>query len=52
MEDMLALVNLARAENHEGAMKKWLKLLNSTPFGIKPTEAKSLPSGSSRRRQN
>jgi hypothetical protein len=22
-------------------MKKWLKRLNSTPFGIKPTEAKS-----------
>jgi hypothetical protein len=29
-------VNLARAENHEGAMKKWLKHLNSTPFGFMP----------------
>jgi hypothetical protein len=30
-------VNLARAENHEGAMKKWLKHLNSTPFGFMPS---------------
>jgi hypothetical protein len=34
-------VNLAQAENQEGVMKKWLKRLNSTPFGMKPTEAKS-----------
>jgi hypothetical protein len=33
-------VNLAQAENQEGVMKKWLKHLNSTPFGMKPTEAK------------
>jgi hypothetical protein len=29
-------VNLAQAENHEGVMKKWLKHLNSTPFGFMP----------------
>jgi hypothetical protein len=29
-------VNLAQAENHEGAMKKWLKRPNSTPFGFMP----------------
>jgi hypothetical protein len=29
-------VNLAQAENQEGVMKKWLKRLNSTPFGFTP----------------
>ncbi len=29
-------MNLAQAENQEGVMKKWLKRLNSTPFGFMP----------------
>ena len=32
-------MNLAQAENQEGVMKKWLKRLNSTPFGLVPAEA-------------